>query len=423
MSLPAWADIVIVGAGPAGLACALFLAAHKVPFLLLDALPEGQNQSRASVVHAYALEQLEALGCVEELVAQGIKMSELVSLDTDEQPITRVALTSALAKYTRYPFGLLIAQCDVEAILIKRLRELGGVIHRERRVARVEDSPDGLIVILEDGASVRAQYVVAADGSKLQVRASANIPFLNPSTGKPATEASPTDVQFVLADIFLREPLPRTLPTTRIWARFDHHGITLLIPIVSSIIKGPAQGHLYRFAGSLPPGTPVPHAPDAAYLQAMLNERGPAEHAKLLHVASGSRYRVRSGLAAQFAKHMPQSGGWVLLCGDAAHIHSPAGGQGMNLGLCDGVLLGRALLAEREDQTAAFERYNKTRRVAATGVITMAGRMTSLYVGWFWRTRIARTVFNFFMRIFMAIPGIRGAVAWRISGLVYRDSV
>lgn len=133
-----------------------------------------------------ALQQMETVGCADALVAQGIKMPDLLPLNGSGQAIAHVDLTGTLAKYTKYPFALLIAQvragvvpsvradwtpeCDVEAILGARLAALGQTIHRERRVARMDDAPDGLVVVLEDGATVRAKHVVGADGARSQAR-------------------------------------------------------------------------------------------------------------------------------------------------------------------------------------------------------------------------------------------------------------
>lgn len=163
----------------------------------------------------------------------------------------------------------------------------------------------------------------------MQIRSSAGIAFVDPHSGKPSV-ATDADQQLVLADVLLHTPLPPTLPMDRIWPLFDAHGFLLLIPLKSSTIQPQPGTHLFRFAATVRQGT-APHAPDAEYVQRILDERGPGhakggERPRVAHVASGSRYRVRSGLSETFAKKMP-GGGWVLLAGDAGHIHSPAGGQ------------------------------------------------------------------------------------------------
>lgn len=157
-----------------------------------------------------------------------------------------------------------------------------------------------------------------------QIRTSAEILSVHRRTGAPAAQPSETDLQLVFADVHIAEPLPSSLPPIRLWNRFDQHGITMLIPLLSRLIPRTtsAPAHLFRFTASVPPGA----AADAATVRRLLEARGPAG-AALVEVGSVSRYRARSALAAQYAKRMPRSGGWVLLCDDAAHVHSPAGGQ------------------------------------------------------------------------------------------------
>ncbi|EJD44872.1 FAD/NAD(P)-binding domain-containing protein [Auricularia subglabra TFB-10046 SS5] len=415
MTLPDFTEVIIVGAGPAGLACALVLASKGIPFVLLDALQEGQNQSRACVVHAYTLELLETLGISDALVDGGIQMQDMVALNEHDREISRVNISRALAPHTKYPYALLIAQCDVEAVLRQRLADLGGAIHWQTRVARLDDAEDGLGVALESGQTVRTKYVVAADGSKSIVRTDAGIPFVNPHTNKPSV-ATDADLQLVLADLHIAEPLPPALPTNRLWSRMDGNGVTLLIPLKSSLAHpAPANTHLFRIAASVPPNS-APHTPDEAYIQRLLDARGPSGAVHVADISTGSRYRARSGIAAQFHRRMPRSGRWVLLAGDAAHIHSPAGGQGMNLALCDGVMLGRALAAEHSED--AFDKYAQTRRAAALAVIGLAESLTSMFAsGLTWRWLI-----GFALRLAQAIPGVQSMIAWRMSGLVCREN-
>lgn len=119
--LPNATDVLIVGAGPTGLALAAKLAVAGVDFVLVDRLPEGANTSRAAVVHARTLESLEELGVTEQLVRHGIKVSRFSVRDRD-----RPLLTIRFDRLpTRYPYTLMIPQHQTEAILLDRLRALG----------------------------------------------------------------------------------------------------------------------------------------------------------------------------------------------------------------------------------------------------------------------------------------------------------
>ncbi|EJD44870.1 FAD/NAD(P)-binding domain-containing protein [Auricularia subglabra TFB-10046 SS5] len=438
MSLPNFSEVVIVGAGPAGLACALVLASKGVPFVLVDALNEGQNNSRACVVHASALEAssrswitaLDTVGIADRIVEGGIQMEDLVSLNAHEQRFSRVNMSRTLARYTKFPFALLIAQCDVEELLRKRLAEAGGTVHWNKRVEKMEDTTEGLHLTLEGGHTIRASYVVATDGARSTIRAHAGIEFLDPHTGRTSVPDE-HGLQFILGDLHIAEPLPPSVRTDRIFACFDKHGITLFIPMKGSALHaGPPDSHFFRIAASVKPSA-AQHAPDAVYLQRLLDARGPGrtstdpdDKPRIVAVHESSRYRVRWGLASQYVKRMPLSASWVALAGDAAHIHSPAGGQGMNLGLCDGVRLGRAIstaLAAPETARDELEKYEKLRRPAAQAVIKTSGALTAWYSSGIlhrpWVQRLLISALGFLQ----AMPGVQSMMAWRLSGLVYRE--
>jgi 2-polyprenyl-6-methoxyphenol hydroxylase-like FAD-dependent oxidoreductase len=107
----------------------------------------------------------------------------------------------------------------------------------------------------------------------------------------------------------------------------------------------------------------------------------------------------------------------VLLAGDAAHVHSPAGGQGMNLGIQDAVALSRALVAVRDGgPDTLLDQYSQARRPIARQVVTLTDGLTRLAT----LPRAARPIRNNAMSLAGRIPAVRRALAWRLSGLVYR---
>src|SRR5437867_5178779 len=162
--LPASTDVMIAGAGPTGLVVANILAKKGIPFLLVDRLVEGGNTSRACVVHARTLEVLEELGVTERLRSEGHLVPRFTIRDRDH-----VLATLRFDRLpTRYPYTLMIPQNVTEAILLQRLRETGGKLHRPYTVTNLRQDTDGVTVDLAaDGQEprvVRAQYVVGADG-------------------------------------------------------------------------------------------------------------------------------------------------------------------------------------------------------------------------------------------------------------------
>jgi len=147
-ALPRTADVVIVGAGPTGLALACVLAAKRVSFVLVERLAEGANTSRAAVVHARTLEVLEELEVSERLRAEGHVVPRFTLRGRD-----RVLATIQFDGLpTRYPHTLMIPQNVTEAILLARLRELGSAAYRPCSVEDVRQDAEGVsVTVASDG--------------------------------------------------------------------------------------------------------------------------------------------------------------------------------------------------------------------------------------------------------------------------------
>lgn len=135
--LPASTDVLIVGAGPTGLALACTLASRHVPFVLIDRLAEGANTSRAAVVHARTLEVLEEFQVTDRMRAAGLVVERFTIRDHDHV----LAAIRFDGLHTRYPYTLMVPQDVTEAILLQRLRELGGDVSVRAR-ARIGFSGD-----------------------------------------------------------------------------------------------------------------------------------------------------------------------------------------------------------------------------------------------------------------------------------------
>jgi 2-polyprenyl-6-methoxyphenol hydroxylase-like FAD-dependent oxidoreductase len=374
-------DLLVVGAGPAGLALGTGLAARGIDVTLVDRQPAGDNTSRAAVVHAHTLELLADLGVAERLASLGIHARRFTIRDRD-----RVLVPVRFDDLpTRYPYALMVPQSVTESVLLDRFTGLGGRMLRPCTVTDLVQDDDGVTVALE-GVRVRARYVVGADGMHSTVRKLAGIDF----AGDAVAES------FALADV----RATGDLPADEVVLFFSPDGL---------LVSAPLPGGVLRLVA---PVTDAPERPDAAFAQRLLDRRGTDGGATTVReVLWGSRFRIHHRVADRFRA------GRVLLAGDAAHVHSPAGGQGMNLGIQDGVALADALAAVAsgapDDRLVA---YAERRRPVAQEVVAFTNRLTRLATV----NRRARPVRNSALRLLAGVPRFRRDLAWRLSGLGYR---
>jgi 2-polyprenyl-6-methoxyphenol hydroxylase-like FAD-dependent oxidoreductase len=349
VALASETGIVIVGAGPTGLSLAASLAARDVPFVLVERLTAPAETSRAAAVHARTLEVLEILGVSDEMIASGRTIPS-VTLRNGEQTLLRVGLDDLP---TRYRFVLALPQNETEAILTRRLHQLGGRVERGQEVVAVVQDGAGVEVTLRDQAgsmvAVRARYVVGADGYHSIVRQASGIRF----TAGTYAET------FVLADVHLDWPLP----SDEIQLFLAHHGLLLVVPF---------GDRRFRVVATEAEASASPSIGD---VQALLDSRGPhASAAVVRDMIWSSRFHVHHGVAEHFRR------GRIFLAGDAAHVHSPAGGQGMNIGIQDSLVLAEGLAAVMSGQQPDqhLDLYEKARRPVAEKVVTMTDQMTRM---------------------------------------------
>jgi 2-polyprenyl-6-methoxyphenol hydroxylase-like FAD-dependent oxidoreductase len=375
-------DVLVVGAGPTGLTLAASLLASGVRVAIVDRQAEGANTSRAGVINARSLEVLESLDVTRRLVKEGIQ-APLFTIRDRKRVLISIDFSGL---QTLYPYSLMLPQNDTERILLARVVELGGEVLRPKVLASVIQDANGAIATFADGDTVRASYVVGADGMHSTVRKQAGITF----------EGDSYEQSFVLADVHMTGVTP-TAEVILVWATA---GLTVIAPLPDGSFRIVA------------PQENAPEEPSMELIQQLIDDRTDRLGGMTVtDVVWGSRFRVHHRVADAYRS------GRILLAGDAAHVHSPAGGQGMNLGIQDAVKLAEALTTVlRGGGDTVLDDYAATRRPIAQGVISLTDGLTRLATA----PAAVRPIRNTFIGLAGRIPAVQRALASRLSGLVYR---
>jgi len=375
-------QILIVGAGPSGLALAAELKRRGVDVAIVDQQPAGANTSRACVVHARTMEELEPLGVTRDLLAEGVKVPifrirdrnrSLLTIDFSDIP-------------SRYRFTLMIPQNRIEEILLQHLEGLGGNVMRPCELTGYSASPSLVEAQIQADASnqlIKARWLIGCDGVHSTVRDQSGIAF---SGGE--YEAS-----FVLADVGMDWPLSR-------------EEVTLFYSPKGLVVVAPLPNERFRIVATV---DEAPEVPSREFMQAVLDARGPTIHPGRIHdVAWSSRFHIHHRVAQTPRK------GRVLLCGDAAHVHSPAGGQGMNTGIQDSISLAEALTRtlQNGDETRLDAWAAQRHKVA--DVVTLTDRMTRVAT---MKSPTGQTLRNIAVAFAGHLPPVRAAVAKTLAEL------
>ncbi|MBI1208033.1 MAG: monooxygenase [Azospirillum sp.] len=394
-------QVLIVGAGPVGLAMAVELTRHGVGARIIDQAPARSEHSKALVLWARSLELMEAMGCADRFVAAGLKV-HATRIFANQRPVARIALN---AVPSRFDFALMVNQAETERLLEEHLNRLG--VRVERRVTLTGFNQDGEGVLaalsLADGTgeTVTADWLIGCDGAHSTVRRTLGLEFQG--------DTEPSD--WVLADVYFDGPrdCPILEPGT---VNFFWHpeGILGTFPITADRYRvvadlGEAKGRGRRAD------------PTLEELQQLLDRRGPGGIVAHSPVWL-SAFRINERKVGRYRS------GRVFLAGDAAHIHSPAGGQGMNTGLQDAVNLAwkLALVCRgRAQDGVLLDSYDHERGPVAARVIRAAGRATRVSI---LRNPLGQAIRNRLVDGLTRLAAVRRAVVRMLSeiDIAYPDS-
>ncbi len=343
-------DALVAGAGPVGLTMAAELARHGVSCRIVDKSAAPTDKSKALVVWSRTLELLHDMGPVERFIAAG-KPAHRISLYGDGERLAQITLAGVESPY---PYALMIPQCETERLLGEHLRSLGVGVERNVELTGFQNEAEGVTCTLRrtTGAdeTVRVRWLIGCDGAHSTVRHALGVAF--------AGEPEPHD--WVLADVHVEGPLP----ADEVSIFWHQRGLLAFFPIP------PDRFRVIADLG-LASSSDHPLAPTLSQAQELVDARGPAG-LSLLNPVWLAGFRIHERKVADYSR------GRVFLAGDAAHIHSPAGGQGMNTGMQDAYNLGWKLGLVNRGRAAAtlLESYNVERGAVGTAVLQRAGAMT-----------------------------------------------
>jgi 2-polyprenyl-6-methoxyphenol hydroxylase-like FAD-dependent oxidoreductase len=386
MSVPSHTDVLVVGAGPAGLAMAASLAQLGVDHVVVDRAPAPSSGSRAAAVQPRTLEYLHRLGVAAPLIDDGLRGRGFVVADA-ERRLLRADYADIASPF---PFLLLISQQQTEERLRERLEALGGRVHRGIRLLALQDEFPGTAATLVDQDGVlrviNARYVIGSDGLHSQVRAQLGVPF--PGTAPEAL--------FAVADVHAEGSPTAELDTT------------FTLSAGGMLISSPLPGGQIRLVAGVPPAT----APlTAAELTALVEARGGRAMGglRISDVVSSTTYRVQQRVAERMQV------GNVFLVGDAAHTHSPAGGQGMNTGIQDAANLAWKIAAVLTGAPRGLlDTYGTERHPVAQQLIAFTSQLMAAAT--IADPRMA-AVRNDVVAAAAAVPGVTSLLADRLAQL------
>jgi 2-polyprenyl-6-methoxyphenol hydroxylase-like FAD-dependent oxidoreductase len=363
-------DVLVVGAGPTGLTLAAQLHALGAAVRIVDRQPDRVHESRALAVQPRTLEVLRGLGIAQTLVERGNDTSQL-QLHAGGRVVV-VRLFDVGLEDTAYPFLLFISQAETEAVLNEHLAQQGGVnVERHVELVEFEAGEDAVRCTLRRGDEtterLHARYLVGCDGAHSSVRSGAGIPF----------EGGAYPQTFVLGDLEVDGELEPDVGH----AFLGESGMLFFFPL--------ARPASWRMLGMRPPGGQDEQEraePALAELQAIadaftsgsLRLRDPVWLTYFrLHHRHAARYRA----------------GRVFVAGDAAHVHSPAGAQGMNTGIQEAWNLGwkLALVAKGIADEGLLETYEIERQPIGRFVLRFTDRAARIATSESRTLRLLRT--------------------------------
>jgi 2-polyprenyl-6-methoxyphenol hydroxylase-like FAD-dependent oxidoreductase len=394
-------DVVIIGAGPTGLSLACQFIRHGVDFVIVEKNESVTSFSKALGVHARTLEIYEQMGLAEQAKEQGAIAGKVRMLEGGEIR-GEVDISSVGQGISAYPYMLVLAQDKNERLLydyilahghdVRWQTELQSLSQNEASVTAQVKTADGMAQTIE------AKYLVGCDGPRSPVRHALGLTF----------EGSTFERLFYVADVQID------------W-QYGHDALQVCMTKNGAVAFFPMRGERrYRIVGAFPEGW-AQDAGEILYEEIEQRIKAEAEiELDISHVNWFSVYKVHSRHVNKFSE------GRSFLAGDSAHIHTPAGGQGMNTGIQDGYNLAwkLAFVLKGAGGERILESYNEERLENARRLLDTTDRMFNIAAGTDWFFNVIRTtVFPPLAKYILAFDAVKTRFFRMISqtGINYRE--
>jgi len=362
--------VIINGAGPTGLALACQLQRYGIDFVLLDRHRQTTHLSKAMVVHARTLEIFNEIGLADRAVAKG-ERAERFNMMARGKIRGQLQLAAFGQGWSAFPYALILEQSKTEQLMADYLSEKEIPIGWGCEVTHFADTNKGVTVFYKDATGtakeISADYLVGCDGAASQTRHQLGLGFSGDTQER----------LFYVADVKMESELSGRHDA---WIVMIENGFALFFPM-----EGEAH---YRIIGTVPENVKdkeVLQFSDIRQLiadQLLVRVYFPEEY-------WFSTYKVHSRMVAEFGK------GNCFVAGDAAHIHTPAGGQGMNTGIQDAYNLGwkLAYVLKGKANKKLLDTYNEERHANAKRLLRTTDTMFDVLAGTGWLSNLLRLYF------------------------------